>query len=129
MVVEEFIGGLVGGTLGARLRAAHIRRKLDRVDSGGDVRVRARAHPVGAPDWRYWRGTLVRRGGRIRWRPWARRWRSFELGRGDVVGVRTRRSAADGDRSLLDLDPIDKADHVAVPVDRADVVLAMLRAD
>lgn len=125
-MLDDVVGGLVGRSLGTRLRFVHIQRKARRADSGGDVRMRARAHPCDAPDWRYWRGTLVRRGGQTRWRPWIRRWRAFDLDGAEVVGSRTKRSAADGDLALLELDPIDKVDHLAVPLDRADVVTAIL---
>jgi hypothetical protein len=126
-VLDELAGGLLGGGLGARLRASYVRRKEDRATSDRDVRLPARAHPTGAPDWRYWRGALVRRRGLVRWRPWIRRWRSFELNGGVLVGTRTRRSAADGDRSLLELEPGAQADHLAVPIDCTQIAEALLR--
>lgn len=129
MSLDEVVGVLLGASLGARIRAARFQRKVHRAGSGDDVRLRARAHPTGAPDWRYWRGTLVRRGDQVRWRPWVRRWRSFELDGVTVVGCRRKRSAADGDWSLLDLRSTDKSDRLAVPLDCTDVAMAILRAE
>lgn len=111
LVLDDIASAALGGAAGAKLRASRRRRKDEAARGGGDVRVRGRAHPVGAPDWRYWRGTLVRRSGTLRFRPWFRRWRSFDLSDAVVVGTRVRRSAADRDRALLDLRPVTRCDH------------------
>jgi hypothetical protein len=125
-VLDDIVGAALGGAAGAKLRASHSKRKDEAARGGGDVRVRVRAHPVGSPDWRHWRGALVRRGGTLRFRPWVRRWRSFDLSDTAVVGTRVRRSAADGDRALLDLRPVTRCDHLAVPLDEVGIVLAIM---
>jgi hypothetical protein len=104
-----------------------MRRKETAAQTGGTVRVRARAHPTEAPDWRHWRGALVRHNGTLRWRPLLRRWRAFELTDQVISGTRIQRSAADGDRALLDLDPIRRCDHLSVSVDRARIAETVIR--
>lgn len=124
---EDLIGGLIGGEIGEGIRGAYFRRKHRRAVSGRSVRVRTRAHPSGAPDWRYWRGALVRRGGRVRWRPWLRRWRSFDLSGPVLVGTRTQRSYFWGDRHLLDLHGVDRCDHLAASIESGQIIESLLR--
>ena len=120
------VGALVGGQAGAGIRAALVRRREARARSGADLRIRARAHPASAPEWRYWRGALVRRNGHVRWRPLLRRWRSFDLRDSGVVGARLERSAASGDCLTLELHPVRGVDHLVVSVEAARIVEAML---
>lgn len=126
-MLDDVLGGFLGAGLGAKMRASWVGRKEACAFEGSDVRLRARAHPSGAPDWRYWRGVLVRRGGTVRWRPWTRRWRSFDLSGEVLVGTRTQRSAAHGDRVILELRSVTRSDHLTVPVDCVQVALALLR--
>jgi hypothetical protein len=127
--VSEFdaiVGALLGGSAGHRLRTSRVRRKEEHARAGGDVRIRAWAHPTAAPWWTYRRGVLGRRGTNVRWRSALVRWRSFDLREAQVTSVRIRRSAADGDRAILDLRAATPFDHLAVPIDCVGIATALL---
>lgn len=69
----------------------------------------------------------MRRAGRLQWRPLIRRWRRVDLTEAEVVGVRTKRSVAVGDRVIIELANIARVDHLAVSPDGAPVVEELLR--
>jgi len=124
-VLDALIGALVGGDLGERLRHAWFRHKLARARAGRRTRVRARLHRPGRPHWKYWRGAVVRHNRTLRWRPALRRWRTVDLLPARILGTDVRRSAADGDRTLVHLAGVD-ADHLAVSPDGAPTLLLIL---
>lgn len=72
-VVSDLIGDLVGGAigtlLGEGLRGLIARRAERRSRDGQSVKIRAHAEVDGLPDYRSLRGFLVRREGRVTWRP------------------------------------------------------------
>jgi len=88
--------------------------------------VRVRAHPQGAPEWKYWRGRLHRRAATLSFTPLMRRWRGFDLADVSVVGSRTRQSAADCDSVLFELVGASKCDQLAANLDWAPVAEVLL---
>ena len=116
-MIGDIIGGLLGGEVGARVRGRVIARRYRRARSGGDVRVAAKAHLLGMPEWREARGVLRRRAGALSWRPRLtariysftvvppRRWkvREFNLADAFLVGTRRSSSASKGDRVTIEL--------------------------
>jgi hypothetical protein len=125
--VSDLLGGVAGFPIGLRLRGAYFNRKLRRVHRNRSVRVRARAHPQGAPEWRFWRGAVIQRAGRLQWSAVIRRWRKVELSGAEVVGTRTKRSAADGDRVIIELANVASVDDLAVSLEAAPVIEELLR--
>ena len=125
--MSDVVGAVLGLSIGERLRRAYFRRKLRGVRAGRDVRVRARLHPKGSPEWRHWRGAVVRSAGSLRWRDAVRRWRTVDLSAAEVVGTRVKRSAGGGESVIIALAAVPRADHLAVSCDRAPVVEELLR--
>jgi hypothetical protein len=140
--VSEIGGGLLGWALGERGRAHLLERRYRRMVAGKDVAVGVLAHFVGAPEWRETAGVLRRRAGRVTWSPrlWARvtsftvvpprRWTVgvLALDNARVVGTRTKRSAARGDRVLIELAAIPEISYLAVRPEALRVAQALLRA-
>lgn len=125
--MSDVLGGVIGVPIGLGLRRAYFNRKLRRVKRNRPVKVRARAHPQGSPDWRYWRGAVVQRGESLQWRVVVRRWRTADLLGAEVLGTRTKRSVADGDRVLIEVARVAGVDHLAVSPDGAPVIEELLR--
>jgi hypothetical protein len=126
-VAGDFFGGLLGFAAGKLLRQRHFERKTQSAAAGQDVSVRVRAHPADAPYWKYWHGAVVRRGASLRFRPILRRWRTVDLGSVEVLGLSTKRSAADGAEAILTLTGVPRLDHLAVATEASGVLLVLLR--
>src|SRR4051812_24684749 len=84
--MSDLAGGVVGFAAGMRLRRAYFGFKLRRVDHGKPLKLRCRAHPTGAPEWKLWRGSLVATTGELRFRAVLRRWRQADLSHVEVIG-------------------------------------------
>ena len=125
--MSDVVGGVVGFPIGLGLRRAYFNRKLRRVNRNRGVKVRARAHPRGSPDWRYWRGAVVQRAESLQWRAVVRRWRTVDLLGAEVVGTRTKRSVADGERVHIEVARVAGVDHLAVSPEGAPVIEELLR--
>jgi hypothetical protein len=125
-IFGDIVGAVLGGGSGRAVRRSYFGRRLKRAQSGADISVRIRAHPEGAPEWKYWRGRLIRRGAALSFTPLLRRWRGFDLGDVAVAGWRTQRSIADGDSVLFELVGASKCDQLAANVDWARVAEVLL---
>lgn len=125
-VIDGILGAALGGEIGRRMRRWYFARKLVKAQAGVPVRVRARAHPEGAPDWRYWRGSVQRHGRVVTFTPLVRRWRRRDLSGASPVGTALKRSAADGDRVLVRLIGVPAVDHLAVSPDAEPVLTTIL---
>jgi hypothetical protein len=118
-VIDDLLGGLVGGEMGSAIRRLYFGRKLKRVEQGRTVRIRARAHPTDRPNWRLWRGAVVISKSGMRFRPFVRRWRTVDLSNALVVSVEDATSAAAGTRSRLAVAGVRRVDHLVVSPDGA----------
>jgi hypothetical protein len=141
--VSDIAGTVLGWILGERGRSHVFERRYRRAAAGEDVAVGVLAHFVGAPDWRETAGVLRRREGRVTWSPkvWARmtsftavpprRWKVgiVALDGARVVGTRTRRSAARGDRVVVELAAVREISHVAVRPEALRIAELLLRDD
>ena len=142
-VLGDLVATVLGTRLGGGLRARLIARHRARLEGRGEVRRWALAHFVDAPDWRDMRGVIVKRHGHLTWRPslWARassftlippgRWHVgvVDLTDARVIGVRDRRSAAHGDRTLLEVADVPDISHFLIEPAEAALVASMLRGD
>lgn len=125
-VIDDVLGAALGAAIGSRIRRWYFARKLVKAHAGVPVRVRVRAHPEGAPYWRYWRGCARRRGSVVTFAPLVRWWRRCDLTGASIAGTALKGSAADGDRVLFELVGAPAVDHLAVSPDAAPVLMAIL---
>jgi hypothetical protein len=141
--LDDIAGGALGWILGERLRAHAYERRYRRAAAGKDVAVGMLAHVVGAPEWRDTAGVLRRRAGRVTWSPrlWGRltsftavpprRWKAgvVNLDMVRVIGTRTRRAAARGDRVVFELTKGSGVDYLAVRPEALQIAEVLLRGD
>jgi len=141
--VSDVAGSVFGWILGQRGRAHIFERRYRRAAAGGDVAVGVLAYFVGAPEGRETAGVLRRRSGRVTWSPrfWApatsftavppRRWKAgfVALDGARVVGTRTRRSAARGDRVVIEVAAVPEIVHLAVRPEALRIAELLLRRD
>ena len=141
--MSDIAGSVLGWILGERGRSHIFERRYRRAVGGGNVAVGVLAHFVGAPEGLETAGVLRRREGRVTWSPkvWARvtsftavphrRWKVgiVALDGARVVGTRTRRSAARGDRVLIELAAVPEISHVAVRPEALRIAELLLRGD
>jgi hypothetical protein len=128
-VIDDILGGLVGGEAGERL-GEHLRTKVfaRKVRSitrrnTGSTRVTL-VRPEGK--WpRYWRGSVVLSGDRLRWRPLIRRWRAVDLSDAVVVGWSPTESFWRGQHLQVNLAGVDPVRELWVTPHRIDVVRAL----
>jgi hypothetical protein len=139
--VSDVAGSVFGWILGQRGRSHIFERRYRRATAGGDVAVGALAYLVGAPDGREAAGVLRRTQGRVSWSPrlWARatsftavpprRWKTgvVALDGAKVAGTRTRRSAARGDRVVIEVADIPEIRHLAVRPEALRIAEQLLR--
>ena len=139
--MSDIAGSVLGWILGERGRSHIFERRYRRAVAGGDVAVGAVAHFVAAPAWRETAGVLRRKAGRVTWSPrlWARvtsftavppkRWRAgvLELDHAKVIATRTRRSAARGDRVVIELADVPEITHIAVRLEAIRIADLLLR--
>jgi hypothetical protein len=124
--MDTLLGALVGGGLGVRVRRTYYKSKSSRAEQGRRLRLRCKAHPEGHPDWKLWRGSLVRTSdGALQWRALVRRWRHANLSDVTVLGTHTKQSAADGQRTVATLSSGTAIDQLITTVD-ASVILERL---
>ena len=142
-MLDDIVGGLIGGDIGLRLRARLIRRKYRRALAGKDVRIHARARLVSAPSGRELWGSLRRCRGIVSWRPNRlgllfafslvppRRWGSGEvrLDQAQVLGTSRRRSVARGDRMVVHVAGVDPLRGLSLSPDRLPAAEVLLRRD
>jgi len=135
------LGTVVGSLLGEGVRARLIARHRARLRARGEVRRWALAHFTDAPDWREMRGVIAEGHGRLTWKPslWARasaftlippgRWHVgvVDLAGAHVIGVRERRSAAHGDRTIIEVAGVAGISYFLIEPAEAALVASMLR--
>jgi hypothetical protein len=125
-MLDDILGSLLGCSAGTATRRAYFRRKLRRAERGATVRVKVRAHPSEAPEWKYWRGHLSFRKGRgVEFVPlplvfW---WRGFSVERSQVIGPYKHRDNGVKRFAIHDA----TADHIELPDDAAEVVECVIR--
>ena len=141
--MSDVAGSVLGWILGQRGRSHIFERRYRRAAAGGDVAVGVLASFVEAPEGRETAGVLRRTQGRVTWSPrlWARatsftaipprRWkpRIVALDGAMLVGTRIRRSAARGDRVVIEVAAVPEIGHLAVRPEALRIAELLLRDD
>jgi hypothetical protein len=136
----DIFGNVLGFSLGEWMRGLRSRRLEGRAVDGHNVKLSARAHIEGVPDYRVIRGSLVRRNGAVSWRPGLlaratpftvvplKTWRPgpFDLSGSRCVGRGQARSVSRGPREIFYLIGADPVRSVDVAPDLAEVARRIL---
>lgn len=128
-MIDDLVGGLIGSalgdSLGEGLRASVFARKLRSIARRDAGSTRATLVRPNGSCLRYWRGSIVRSGDCLQWRPSVRRWRAVDLSDAAVVGWSPTKSLWRGDYLLVELARVDPIRQLRVIADRIEVVHAL----
>lgn len=128
-MIDDLVGGLVGEEVGVRfgehVRAKVFARKLRSIAERNAGSTRATLVRPNAKWPRHWRGSLVRSGDQLRWRPLVRRWRAVDLSSAVVVGWTPTESFWRGQLLHVNLARAEPVRQLQVTPNRIDVVHAL----